>query len=145
MPGAPPVGDRITSGVLRYKLLPVICRSGWHSPVNFVPDKISRPAGVCIKPQTCKIAPGNFVSRYSALLCSTPLGPAFGCSKLIQSILSAISPNYLIRFISNWTIKKQICISQRMRSIPVFCLQVKCFKKTPYSEPASVCSAFIRS
>ena len=52
---------------LRYKLLPVICRSGWHSPFNFVPGKISRPAGVCIKPQTCKIDPVNFVGHFSEL------------------------------------------------------------------------------
>jgi hypothetical protein len=55
--GAP---GRIIPGVLRYKLLPVICRPGWLTPFNFVPDKISRPAGHPQKTRMLKIVPDDF-------------------------------------------------------------------------------------
>ena len=67
---------RITRAFLRYKLLPVICRPGWLSPFNFVPDKISHPAGHQQSTRMFKIVPDDFfepptarfVAGYSILI-----------------------------------------------------------------------------
>ena len=60
-------GREITPGSCRYKLPPVIFPSGWLSPFNFAPGKISHPSGHQLKPLMFKIAPGDFVFRAPAL------------------------------------------------------------------------------
>ena len=65
--------ERLFRASCRYKLRPVICPSGWLSPFNFSPGKISHPSGHQHKPLMFKIAPGNFVFRAP---CPPPFGPS---------------------------------------------------------------------
>jgi len=54
-------GREIIPDSCRYKLRPVICPSGWLSPFNFAPGKISHPSGHQQKTLMFKIFPENFV------------------------------------------------------------------------------------
>jgi hypothetical protein len=119
----------------RYKILPVFCRYSIHPCIplfeshfvrsNLTPSNLS---GHQQQTLMLKIVPDDF----SQPLFRTPVLHPFGASLRLFKIdpVNFVShfSGKTIRLISN-AIKNRYASSQRVRSIPVLCLQVKYFKQ----------------